>query len=601
MSRIQKLENIYQEQLKNHQVDNVSNFIQSILNTDITKGKYARFLIEAFINDKFLEEDLIGELDSTVGQAISLFHKHKSKLPENMRSVYALNPETGEALYQSPGDLWNSVKQFQGELSGKELKREEQEKIYRETEFIYKDEETGFQIISPLTEESAKWWGKGTRWCTSAENNNRFWNYAKQLPLLILLMPASANTAGNGQKLQLWNNNNDIQFMDESDNTVSLNFIEQHWKLLEPICLWLNDFRFIPDKYKTQEICLNAFTKNLWALEYIPEYLRTEELFRLAVTQNWKALECIPDEYITPELCELAVIQDGGALEYVPLKLITQELCELAVKSDGESLKFVSYKYKNYHMCLEAVKQNGWALEYIPDKYKTKELYKLAIKQEGRTLSYIPKDFKTKELCELAIRQDGRALAFIPEHLKTEELCKLAVQENGWSLKYIPDELKTLELCELAVQENGWSLSYVPKELRTKELCKIAVQQNGSALSEVPRQYRTEELCKLAILQKGEALSHVPEGLRTKEFCLKAVQQSGYAIIFVPEKLKTKELCELAVKQNELALEYIPKKLQKHVKNNILKEIPIDKYQETFQKIKTLFPENHVSLSYHHS
>jgi hypothetical protein len=166
MSRIHKLENIYKEQLKDHKVNNISNFIQNILNTDITKGKYARFLIEAFLNDKFLEEDLIGGLVSTVGKSISLFDKHKSKLPVHERSVYAFNQETGEALYQSPGDLWNSVKQFQGELSGKELKKEEQEKIYRETEFIYKDEETGFQIISPLTEDSAKWWGKGTRWCT---------------------------------------------------------------------------------------------------------------------------------------------------------------------------------------------------------------------------------------------------------------------------------------------------------------------------------------------------------------------------------------------------------------------------------------------------
>ena len=128
MSRIQKLETIYKEKLKDHKVDHVSNFINSILNADITKGKYARFLIEAFLNDKFLEEDLIGGVDSTVGQAIHLFHKHKNKLPLEHRSVYALNSETGEALYQSPGDLWNSVKQFQGELSGKELKRGEQEK-----------------------------------------------------------------------------------------------------------------------------------------------------------------------------------------------------------------------------------------------------------------------------------------------------------------------------------------------------------------------------------------------------------------------------------------------------------------------------------------
>ena len=73
---------------------------------DITKGKYARFLIESFLNDKFLEEDLIGGLDSTVGQAISLFDKHKGKLPVNERSVYALDKKTQTPLYQSPRDLF---------------------------------------------------------------------------------------------------------------------------------------------------------------------------------------------------------------------------------------------------------------------------------------------------------------------------------------------------------------------------------------------------------------------------------------------------------------------------------------------------------------
>ena len=91
MSRIKKLETHYQKQLKNHRIDNISNFIHSIFDADITKGKYARFLIDCFLNNKFLEEDLIGGLNSTVGQAISLFHKHKSKLPLAYRSIYALD------------------------------------------------------------------------------------------------------------------------------------------------------------------------------------------------------------------------------------------------------------------------------------------------------------------------------------------------------------------------------------------------------------------------------------------------------------------------------------------------------------------------------
>ena len=281
MSRIKKLETRYKKQLNEYGIKDIYNFIQSIICIDITKGKYARFLIESFLNNKFLEEDLIGGLDSTVGQTISLFDKHKGKLPIEQRSVYALNPETKLPLYQSPGDLWKVVKQYQGELSGKELKKEEQEQIYRETEFVYKNEETGFQIISPLTKESAKWWGRGTRWCTSADNNNMFNIYAKDAPLLILLMP-------NGDKLQYWTDGNidNIQFMDENDNEIELDYIEEHWNILKDFILWIDDFNFIPEKYINYDLCHQLVCKNGENFRYIPKEFKTKEICNLALKQK---------------------------------------------------------------------------------------------------------------------------------------------------------------------------------------------------------------------------------------------------------------------------------------------------------------------------
>jgi hypothetical protein len=505
MSRINKLEKLYQEPLKQKDIKDTSVFIQSIINTDITKGKYVRFLIEAFLNEKFLKEDLIGGLESTIGQAISLFDKYKHKLPIKKRSVYALNPETSEALYQSPGDLWNSVKQFQGELSGKELKKEEQEQVYRKTEFVYKDEETGFQIVSPLTKASAKWWGKGTRWCTSAENNNMFNTYAKDSPLLII-MTASASTTGNGDKLQLWKNNNEIQFMDEADNTVSKEYIEQNWKFLEPICMWLKDLRFIPEKYITKESYEIAVKQNGLALNYVPYELRTNELCELAIKQNGKALQWIPDKYIDYNLCEITVQSNGEALHHVPRKHITKELCELAVK------------------------QNGKALKWVPEHLITPKLCEIAVQQTGYTLRYVPMEFRTEKLCKIAVKNHREALYYVPKELKTKELCELAIKKNGWILQSLPTELKTKELCEMAVKQNGKALKWVPEELRTSKICEMAVKQNGEALEFVPDEYREE--------------------------------------------------------------------LQNYVKDEVL-EIPIEKYQETFQEIKILFPIKDVSLSYH--
>jgi uncharacterized protein YbdZ (MbtH family) len=535
MSRIKKLKNHYQKQLTEKNIKDIPVFIQFILNADITKGKYARFLIESFLNNKFLEEDLVGGLESTIGQAISLFDKHKGKLPIEQRSVYALDEKTGEALYQSPGNLWNSVKQFQGELSGKELKKEEQEKIYRETEFIYKDEETGFQIVSPLTEESAKWWGKGTRWCTSAKNNNQFENYAKDAPLLILLLP-------NDDKLQLWKYKDDIQFMDEADNKVSLEYIEQHWTILKPICLWLNNLQYIPEALKTPEIC------------------------ELAVKNNGRALHYVPKDLITKELCEMAVNQEGCALQYVPKELKTDEICELAVKNNGYALRCIPKELKNNQICRIAVKNDVYALYDVPEEYKTLDTCQLAVENNGSALKYVPEKFKTIEMCELAVKQNGLALSYTPLKLRTKELCEMAVQQNGEALVYVPDEYITKELCEVAVKKNGVALQFVSEELRTKELCKLAVKQNGYALEYVPEKYKTPEMCELA------------------------VKNNGFALKYVPEKFKTIEMCELAVKNNGSALKYVPEKLGKLSIN--YKE----KYKKTFQEIKGCFPKKTLSL-----
>ena len=578
MSRIHKLENIYKERLANHNINNVSVFVQFILDADITKGKYARFLIEAFLNDKFLEEDLVGGLDSTIGQAISLFHKHKSKLPENMRSVYALNPETGEALYQSPGDLWKSVKQFQGELSGKELKKEEQEQVYRETEFVYKDEETGFQIVSPLTKASAKWWGKGTRWCTSAEKNNMFWDYAEDAPLFILLMSTSASNSGNGEKLQLWKNGNYIQFMDEADNTVSLEYIEQNWKILEPICLWLNNLKYIPKKYLTREICELAVKQDGLSLCYVPDKLKTPALCEIAINQNGMSIEWIPEKYLTKELCELAVNQNGMALEYVPNELISKGMCQVAVQQNGNALYHVPANIMTEELCEIAVKQNGLSLLCVPKKLRTKELCEIAVKRNGMALEYVPAQLKIKEICKMAVKQDGKALLWVPIKLRTKELCELAVKQNIYALKFVPDELKTPEMCKLSVEKNGMTLEYVPENIITEELCEIAVKQNGYILNLVPNKYKTKELCELA------------------------VRNNKNVLYYVPDELRTKELCDLADKKNREDLDSIPdefpNKLQHHIKEDVF-ELPIKKYQEIFQEIKTLFPKKDVSLSYH--
>jgi|GEM_PF-5594095 len=59
------------------------------------------------------------------------------------------------------------------------------------------------------------------------------------------------------------------------------------------------------------------------------------KLYLAAVEQNGNALEYVPDKFKTLELCFTAVQTYGSAFEYVPEKFYTPELCLAAVEQAG--------------------------------------------------------------------------------------------------------------------------------------------------------------------------------------------------------------------------------------------------------------------------
>jgi hypothetical protein len=512
MSRIKKLETYYQKQLTEKNIKDISVFIQFIVNADITKGKYARFLIESFLNDKFLEEDLMGGLESTVGQAVSLFEKHKSKLPVEQRSVFALDKETGEALYQSPGDLWNSIKQYQGESSGKELKKEEQEKIYRETEFIYKDEDTGFQIISPLTKESAKWWGRGTRWCTSADKNNMFEHYAGKAPLFILLMPASAGNAGNGNKLQLWRHENNIQFMDEADKQMDINNISNILHYFQDDFLSLIKYSSTNDdinyKYKRQEVHVYYQLKNKHISDIIQslnndQISKIQTLFLNFIDINKKYLEF--SQYYThildAKIDELnQMIKD---LNNTSSSKIINFVIKSLINIDDENVVFdiLDNKYKSLEISICAINKSTLNIEHLPEKYKNNYFFE-RFNNKLRKEKYI--------IYRELLKNNYNIFPYILNVYKTRELCALAVKHNREILQYVPNKYKTLEICETAVKYNGNNIKHVPYKLKNEHLYNIAIANNPSLLENYPFNIDSNLIYKIINVQNvNEILPYI--------------------------------------------------------------------------------------------
>ena len=61
---------------------------------------------------------------------------------------------------------------------------------------------------------------------------------------------------------------------------------------------------FVPDNFKTQEMCKDAFNKNILNLMFVPDHFKTREMCNKAVTEKPEMLMFVPDNFKTQEMCE---------------------------------------------------------------------------------------------------------------------------------------------------------------------------------------------------------------------------------------------------------------------------------------------------------
>ncbi|MTH94647.1 hypothetical protein, partial [Roseibium sp. RKSG952] len=141
----------------------------------------------SWLRGGFLAEDL-----PKARETLELFSKYRTRLGGSERDI---------GQYQTLADIWKVVKRFNdadlvdAPLSGKQKRLKDKEQAYAEALVLL--DEPDCTVAVPMTVEAAKWWGRGTRWCTSAESNNAFLNYHLEAPLIVI----DLKSAG---KFQLW-------------------------------------------------------------------------------------------------------------------------------------------------------------------------------------------------------------------------------------------------------------------------------------------------------------------------------------------------------------------------------------------------------------
>lgn len=175
--------------------------------------KYLQWIVNRYIKLEFKLEDI-----PQLKEDLETFDKLKNKLPSDKKDINR---------YKSLNDFYDVLEQHKEEdtRSNKQKTKERRQELLKsgEAKVFYKDSE--ITVIIPETEEASCEFGKGTKWCTAARENNMFSRYHERGKMYII-------QTSDKRKYQFHFETK--QFMDERDLQVKLyKMIENYPSLIK--------------------------------------------------------------------------------------------------------------------------------------------------------------------------------------------------------------------------------------------------------------------------------------------------------------------------------------------------------------------------------
>ena len=466
-------------------------------------------------------------------ETLEAFQTYKRRLASEHRDL---------GLYETLGDVWNAVAPLLLEnapVSGKEEERRERDVVRADSTIVL--EEAGWTIAIPRTERAAKWWGRGTRWCTAGDGFNLFDSYSQRGPLIVFIRP-------DGAKFQFHADSE--QFMDAADR-----------KAVIPETLG----DVLPVLHKRAPglaLTLDAVSKSTGSL--------TAFLIKGALSPLWlhgKRREAARNAW------HAALHDFGLPFFYMPPQFLTQDILLKAMERDGDRLRFMSPRARSREVCLRAIQSNAGALEHVPDAFKDRDLFFEMVRHDGRSITRVPSEMVDKTMCIEAVRQDEWALQRLPDAFRRDRAVLLeAVRSYGEALEFVPMDLRDREICLEAVRNDPEVLVDVPRHLRDREICMISVVGCPRMITLVPDDVLDRALCQLAVEQVPTLLTSLPSRLRDRDLVLLAVAKDGRLLGVVPENERDDEICAAAVRNTSSAWECVPDALKDAVRDNLVND-----------------------------
>ena len=365
-------------------------------------------------------EDLI----STTADALAKYHALKIK--KKLKSEHA---DIGR--FRTADQFTDVLSQYTLPGDAAPLDRGKYTEIHRDGQLI---------VVQLLDKTAAQWWGKSTKWCTAAQNNNQFARYATKGPLYVIVDRV------NNTRYQLWWDQKDayqFQFMDVRDrrfNPAQLPFYHQLRPIFAPLhphLMWQTN--------PTPADQLAGVRQNSDAIQWITN--PTPEAQLAAVRQNSDAIRLITNPTLQAQLA--AVQAWGGAIKYIINP--TEQVQLAAVGQNGVAIEHISNP--SVQVQLAAVEQRGEAIYWIQNP--TKQVQLAAVEQRGYVIRYIPNPSLQVQLA--AVQQIGAAIEHISNPSVQVQLA--AVGQNGWAIEYITNPTEQVQLA--AVEQNPGAIYYI--------------------------------------------------------------------------------------------------------------------------------------------
>lgn len=311
-----------------------------------------------------------------------------------------------------------------------------------------------------------------------------------------------------------------------------------------------NALKYVPDGFKTYDLCKCAVKFNGMALEFVPQMYITDELCRIAVSNCYTALAFVPSKYMTEEMIinafdNFSVDETGNCeyldykrklLGYVPEKMRSEELCLKAITAQASNVKYIPRECFTDAIIKQALTTNI-GIKYIPTKFfYVEKIISLALRSsEGR--KRIPIEYWTKLKIIETIKNFGFDgipremfdynfyVMLINEHyIRPEQILNYRYYSDGLS----EDEINSIQKISFErkeqddkyydlIQQDPYNIKSFPIEDEEYNLyASIAVSSCGKVLKYIPLDKRTFGLCEKAVINDVSALLYVPNVFKEK-------------------------------------------------------------------------------------